>query len=120
MWLFTIYGFYSIACATGANGEPDPETIMIRARKRQHLENLKERFPAIAGDVLRTDDSDYRYRVVLLKADWLPVLSSLGEEQAWSNFKNQVHKNYKRCGTDYGRAVHEVWETMHGLQQYKG
>ena len=116
MWIFTIYGFYSIACAAGADGQPDPATVMIRARKRQHLESLKVRFPVITAGIITTADSDYRYRVVLPKPDWLPILGALAEEQTWSNFKSRVHANYKKCGVDYGTALHDVWETMNRLQ----
>jgi hypothetical protein len=37
VWLFTRYGFYSIACASQPNGAIDPGTVMIRARRAAHL-----------------------------------------------------------------------------------
>jgi hypothetical protein len=41
MWLFTRYGFYSVACALKENGAADPARVMIRARCAAHLEQLK-------------------------------------------------------------------------------
>ena len=29
MWVFTIYGFYSIACASKPDGTLDPDTVMV-------------------------------------------------------------------------------------------
>jgi len=34
MWLFTRYGFYSIACARKPDNSLDPDLLMIRARPR--------------------------------------------------------------------------------------
>ena len=49
MWIFTKYGFYSAVCARQGDGKKhqpvDPDRIMVRARARQHLDNLVARFP---------------------------------------------------------------------------
>lgn len=116
MWLFTIYGFYSIACADGQDGLRDPNTIMIRGREKRHLQNLKNKFPMIQEEIITTWNTDYRYRIVLTKAKWVPVLSELAQEQTWANFKNKVDNNSGQCGDDYAEALHKVWETMYGLQ----
>ena len=54
MWLFTKHGFYSAVCARqgdGSHGQPvDPDRIMVRARVRDHLEALKERFSDLLAD----------------------------------------------------------------------
>jgi hypothetical protein len=58
MWLFTKYGFYSAVCARqgdGSHGQPvDPNRIMVRARMRQHLEALKERFNDLVSNPFST------------------------------------------------------------------
>jgi hypothetical protein len=48
MWIFSVEGFYSVACATKPDGSIDRQTVMIRARRKQHLQNLKVRFPALS------------------------------------------------------------------------
>jgi hypothetical protein len=48
MWLFTRYGFYSIACARKPDNSIDPNLVMIRARILGHLKNLQKRFHVLA------------------------------------------------------------------------
>jgi len=40
MWIFSVLGFYSVACASNPDGALDPDTVMVRARKMQHLKNF--------------------------------------------------------------------------------
>jgi len=117
MWLFTIYGFYSIACARNSSGQIDPDTVMVRARKRKHLKNLKDKFPQIRAEISTTTDTDYRYRMVMPKPEWLIILGEVGIEQNWSNFKSKVDQSKAMCGHDYSNSLHEVWEVMYRLQQ---
>lgn len=118
MWLFTIYGFFSIACASKADGTRDTETVMVRARVREHLERLQARFPAIAGrEVLRTKDNDYRYRLIAPKAEWATIVAELAAEQTWSNFKSKVAAFQGAAGREYEHALHEVWSVMNRLQR---
>ena len=44
MWLFTRYGFFSIACARKPDGSLDPDTVMVRARRIAHLKSLRKQF----------------------------------------------------------------------------
>ena len=63
MWIFTRYGFFSIACANNPDGTINPDTVMVRARLHEHLVNLKERFPGSELDkaeILSWDGRDYR------------------------------------------------------------
>jgi len=54
MWIFTRYGFYSIACASTPDGALDMENVMVRARLRDHLCGLQERFPDLASTDITT------------------------------------------------------------------
>lgn len=118
MWLFLKYGFYSIACATKPDGTLDKDTVMIRSRRDDHLQNVKGRFAALA-DVAITSlpDRDYRYRLVVPKKVWVPILAELAEEQDWSNFKNEAAAYQGHRGASYSSALHDVWEVMHRLQR---
>lgn len=116
MWLFTRYGFYSIACAKQADGSIDRETIMIRARLADHLRNLQKRFPALSGEeVVALPNRDYRYRLIVSMEVWTETVAALAREQAWSNFKEEV----ARCNgrDDYERALHQIWSVMLGVQE---
>ena len=43
------------------------------------------------------------------------MVGKLAQEQSWSNFKNEAAR-YQRWDRRYVRALHEVWEVMHRLQ----
>jgi len=118
MWIFVRYGFYSVACADKPDGSLDKETVMIRARSRDHLQNLCARFSAIAdAEIVAMADRDYRYRVIIPKQVWVPILAELAEEQDWSNFKNEAAAYQGKSGAAYLKALHEVWGTMYRLQR---
>ena len=115
MWLFTRYGFFSIACASSPDGALDSDTLMIRSRRKAHLEKLQARFPQLANiEVSATRHTDYRYRMIVAKSDWVAVVAELAGEQTWSNFKSEVAR-FGGCD-DYERALHRVWEVMHTVQ----
>jgi len=70
MWLFTRYSFFSVARADLPDGGPDPNTPMIRARKRAHLEKLQARFPQLGNSaIMALSGHDYRFRIIVAKAD---------------------------------------------------
>jgi hypothetical protein len=77
MWIFTRYSFYSIACASATDGALDPNTMMIRARRLDHLQKLQARFPEIAGlEIVSLAHRDYRYRLVVPKKSGSGLLPS--------------------------------------------
>jgi hypothetical protein len=118
MWLFTRYGFYSIACADDATAVVDEEPMMIRARSRDHLQNLKARFPVIAeAEILTLAHRDYGWRLILPKKVWASIVADLVDEQQWSNFKNEVARHQRSAGSDYCHALHEIWQIMYEFQQ---
>jgi hypothetical protein len=117
MWIFSVLGFYSIACGRKGDGSLDPDTVMVRARRKQHLENIRKRFPAVSkSKIICTSNCDYRYRIVIPKSTWIGILSELAEEQTWSNFKDEVSRRQPPGDSAYVRALHDVWWTMLNLQ----
>ncbi len=119
MWLFTQYGFYSVVCARDLTGNPspiDPDTFMVRARNRRHIESLQRRFPQLASlKIADTKNTDYRFRVVMPKPVWVEVARELAAEIDYGNFKDRAHS---RAGNSkYVDALHEVWEVMERLQR---
>jgi hypothetical protein len=118
MWLFTRYGFFSLACARKPDGSPDPESLMVRGRRREHLANLQKRFPALAGtEIVLLPNRDYRYRLIVAKNVWVNVVAELAQEQDWSNFKNEAARFLGPVEKDYTDALHEIWGVMYGLQR---
>jgi hypothetical protein len=120
MWIFTRYGFYSVACGRKQNGSIDPEIMMIRARSREHLEALKSRFPVLeTAEIVTLHDRDYRWRLLVSKKVWTEIVGELANEQEWSNFKNEVARYQGAGGAAYVDSLHGVWEQMYALQSKK-
>jgi len=118
MWVFTRYGFYSIACASKPDGSLDSQSVMVRARCIDHLRSLRKRFPTLSGGkILEWRNRDYRYRLIVPKASWAAILGELAQEQQWSNFKDEAAGYQGTSGRAYARALHEVWAVMNQLQQ---
>ncbi len=117
MWLFLPEGFFSIVCGRTKDGL-DTDTIMVRARMKQHLESLIGRFTADLGGrpIKQTDDTDYRYRLIVPKATWVKVLTQIGQGLDYGNFKSRAGAVQGKTGWDYVNALHDVWAVMRDLQ----
>ena len=126
MWTFTRYGFFSIACANKAGtGDIDPNVVMVRARLKEHLLNLQERFKDANIAKLTIESSshtDYRYRLVMPKTEWVAALSEMATEQTWRNFKNEasLFERSHNLSRRYVDALHNIWSVMHRLQIHEG
>ena len=120
MWVFSIYGFYSIASAAKTDGTPDPDMVMVRSRCKDHLQNLQKRCPELAGSkLLSPPNRDYGYRLIVPKSVWVRALQEIAEEQNWGNFNNEVAQRTGRDGIEYTTALHEVLLIMYSLQVYE-
>lgn len=101
MWLFTVYGFFSVSWSGGR--------VSIRARDRQHLETLMRRFSFLTGTVVRTPNRDYRYRLVVTRAVWEKVAAGLASELNWDNFKDEAKVRRGKADSNYIAMLHKVW-----------
>ena len=95
MWIFSRYGFFSIVAArTGsdANDRIDPGRVMVRARVREHLTALQDRFADRLGTAVihESPTADYAYRLFVDKRAWADVLAALAEDVDYDNFKAEV------------------------------
>jgi hypothetical protein len=107
MWLFTIYGFYSVSV--------EGKTTSLRARLRKHLLALQERFPGLQkAEIITLPRRDYRYRIIVKNGVWAKVARALVREQTWSNFKTKAHE--VNGNDEYVHALHAVWGEMFDLQ----
>jgi hypothetical protein len=113
MWIFTVYGFFSISVPKN-----DKTVVVVRARMPDHLENLRKRFPANLGSLNIADSSntDYRYRMVVPKIIWEATLLAIQSEQDWDNFKDKVKENKEHVSSGYEFALHRIWAVMFRLQ----
>lgn len=122
MWLATRHGFFSLVCARqgdGAHHQPvDPELMMLRARSRDHIERLRQAFPALVGtaEVMESATADYPVRLLLPKADAMQLAAALVGEMAWDNFKSEAGRVHGH-GSAYVGCLHRVWSVMRDLDQ---
>ena len=123
MWIFTKYGFYSAVCARqgdGSHNQPvDPNRIMVRARLRERLENLKKQFPNLLSEseIENSIGTDYAFRIFVAKADWSKVLVGLNEDVDYDNFKSEVARYQGPNLNAYQHSLHDVWSVMYELQK---
>lgn len=124
MWLFTTYGFFSVASAWANEDKKtytiDPDNMMIRSRVKQHLVNLQDRFDVLTEYEIKTSvTNDYMFRMMVPKAIWVNCIAELASEQMWSNFKDECHENEERLGKAFVMALHAVWGIMLKLQPFR-
>ena len=121
MWLFTKYGFFSVVAAKKPDGKTlssklDPTQLMVRARVRQHLVNLQMRFASLRDlAVLEDEGADYRFRLVVPKADWAMINRELADEIDYGNFKGLCERS-DIVDRQYTSALHAVWDIHRKLQ----
>ena len=63
MWLITTTGFYSIV------QKPGEKDLTIRSRVRKDLVALRDKYLQNMGEIVRNDNTDYRYRAKISHAD---------------------------------------------------
>lgn len=97
----------------------DVEQMMVRARTRDHLGSLINRFPVELGEceVRSFSHTDYPFRIFVSKQTWSAVLVQLNEEISYDNFKSATAVEQGRSGFAYQQALHEVWAIMARLSE---
>lgn len=122
MWIFTKYGFFSAVCAKkngGMSREIDNDSIMVRARSKEHIENLQNRFAIIKNcEISEFPSADYRFRIFVSKKLWSKILEEISQETNYSNFKNEVSNYVSKNNGDYAYVdcLHDVWSIMYEFQ----
>ena len=118
MWLFTRYGFFSVTQPTLDNVDAKASgLVQVRARMKMHLQALQARYPVgLAGEILESDETDYRYRLIVARDRFQHVASALVAELDYSNFKGACSRHTAWLGPGYSHALHKVWSIHHGLQ----
>ena len=107
MWLFTTIGFFSVVADAS-----HPDTLKIRARAREDLAALRARhLPDI--EIIETAHTDYRFRALVHRDDWLHAAEALARDIDYPNFKSAVAE---RQGPERAARYGRVWQTMRGLQ----
>jgi hypothetical protein len=119
LWIFTTRGFFSIV-----EHKNDPNRVVIRARVRKDIDNIKMLFEELglkASDILESLDSDYRYRIFANRIDWVSVMTQIIADVGYTNFKNAVYETGSLAikGKRH-EAYLDIWAIMHELQFRNG
>lgn len=112
MWLFSKIGFFSAVACQNKDKTPDFSRICVRARVRQHLENLVKLYDH-NYEILETPDRDYRYRIITTAKEWEGLVSVITSRIDYTNFKDSVATT---GDISYETSLHNVWDVMYGLQ----
>ena len=108
MWIFTTIGFFSVV------EDPEhPNTLKIRARAREDLEALRDRYlPDL--EIVESSNTDYRFRAFVHRDEWEHAARSLAADIDYPNFKSAVAK---RQGHSRAGRYARVWQIMYALQE---
>ena len=88
MWLITNFGFFSIHVPI--HPERQPWVREVRARKREHIEELRKRYCPGLGPTIETPHSDYPFRAQADAAMVADAMAKLTKDIEYSNFKDSV------------------------------
>jgi hypothetical protein len=115
MWIFTVFGFFSVVDAGRGN-------VQVRARHKQHLVRLLKFLGDsqvwVIAKIFKNDEADYRYRMVVPVAAWTGAVLQLAKASASvRNFKTAAEHQVGGEDPDYVVALHRVWSIMHEYQQ---
>lgn len=88
MWMMTRYGFFSIVRGHGA----EAQCLVVRARRRDHLEALCKRFLEPPYHLKRTPRRDYPFRVCITREVAAVLMRELAQDIDYDNFKDEVKK----------------------------
>jgi hypothetical protein len=102
MWVFL-----NNAMISAVKHREEPGKLMVRARLRGDLEAV---FPDLADKVKETPNADYRYRIVVSRAQMQLAMTEALDGIDYPDFKGSV-PNHFRHETYYG-----VWSVMHRAQ----
>lgn len=117
MWVFSRYGFFSVTVARANDGKSlKQSTVVVRARDRRHLENLKRAFPDQLEpySIQWTPDRDYQCRLVCHRGTWLEVLVGIAEDVDYDNFKDAAGVTNGKWSR-YVNTLHSIWGVAHGI-----
>jgi hypothetical protein len=106
MWLFTPFGFFSIVQKPG-----DP-SLTIRARVREDLDALRERYlPSLSATIAKAG-TDYPWRATATHEATGEAMAALVRDLDYGNFKSEVAKLQ---GQVRATAYHQVWDVLYQL-----
>lgn len=121
MWILSPrLGFLSVVLADTEPGSrvPDPDRVMVRGRRREHLALLQQRHSQLAGFQIVESPAhcDYRWRMIVPKRLFAEALFDAVMDLSYRNAKGEAHRHAETVGDDYVAALHDVWSRLKRLR----
>lgn len=119
MWIMTPYGFFSVVCAKDSSDLleadlPRDDKMVIRARDRAHLENLKKAIPGRLPRINSHAGTDYPFRITADRDVVLAVVARMAEDIDYTNFKNEAHRVSPK-DKPFHKFLMEIWNLGHSM-----
>lgn len=108
MWILSENGFISAVEVTHGD---NAGMIVVRARQRDHLEQLSEKMHL--SEIAVTPGRDYRYRAWTTRQNFADGLAAVALEIDYPNYKARVDSKGGRLFAD---VCHRVWSVVEKLQ----
>jgi len=122
MWTLTNFGAFSAVTRDVKDiKNSDERVLQIRARRAEHLRELKRRYMPDAGEIVRLVHRDYEFRIYCTRDEWSLALARMAQDIDYGNFKNSVkdkdlHDAYMRVWS----ALYNALATNKFVVSYKG
>ncbi|MCB9904487.1 MAG: hypothetical protein H6831_08790 [Planctomycetes bacterium] len=98
-------------------GSPDLSRVMIRARRSEHLQLLRDRCASLAdAEVILTEGTNYKWRLIIDKPAFAAALVQLIDEIDYRNVKGRAHAREQEVGSGFVSALHRIWAVLLELQ----
>ena len=110
MWIFNSCGFFSVvekAEEQGAN------KLTIRARVREDLAALRNRYLPELGSITSDTNLDYPHRACIGRTAFAEGMKRMAEEVDYPNFKQ---KTFESMGANRARIYGKVWRDLMELE----
>jgi len=88
--------------------------LTIRARLREDLDRLRERYLPSLSPTIAGAGSDYRYRATVPHEKLALAMAAIVREIDYSNFKSEVSRVE---GPQRAAVYHEVWDALWQLER---
>lgn len=108
MWLFTEVGFFSVTRV------PRSSDLQVRARVREDLDVLRDRYIPSLSDTHVTPQRDYPYRAFCTHLAMAKAVARVVQDIDYVNFKNRVTEVQ---GLPRHNLYAKVWEVMHRAEE---
>jgi 8-oxo-dGTP pyrophosphatase MutT (NUDIX family) len=111
MWLMTNFGFFSVV---EKPGDKQDGVLTVRARVRDDLIALRNRYLPELGEIEANAGTDYKYRARISRNALANAAARIVGDIDYQNFKSSVGKEQ---GSERAHVYADVWTALHELQE---